>query len=307
MFWWVIKIFRIQRIWNHSYCKENYPSNSLQDACNANDLCIFRANGDIEASCQRPWDYFLGGLYWILLFVLWLILEICRLFLGMAQLSADGFASGINIDCWYPCSQCGNNCFNDKFEAKKHYDRREYWSCKDPCESNLMDDNIDGCNCFGWRCCGNHAGFVTQCFDVAWKYIHILIFGSIYYAKFSKKDIGDFAVTDYEYWVVIALLVIKYALQIWYKCGKPYDEDEEEMKRERFEKAEYMIFVYGEVVANIIGEFTGDFEANDYYGVLNDGVTNCYGFRRSGFEEREKGDHEMKELSQNLIDDERVI
>ena len=63
-------------------------------------------------------------------------------------------------------------------QGKSAYFERRYWSC----ENEIKCAGGDGMKCC---CCPMYGGYVCQILDVPFKYMHILIFGSILFSPHS--------------------------------------------------------------------------------------------------------------------------
>jgi len=235
-YWWLVKGVVFESTAN-AYCTTNYPVDEFSQfrvTCDNDDICeLDKDDGAYECTSAFTEVYVWR---WVVVSVFFVV-ELCRLFFccaadhtsewdyyccvpeNSAKPDVDPMGFGAQCLCWKLL--CHNSWCNheeyDKFIAQVFWKRRMWTSRHEsPGLSRKLNEKRRAGDWQCWFC------------DMSFRYGVHIAFACVYYAKFSPLlPDSDAALTWYDVWPAIALVVLKFWLQQCYYGNLPYDPEEE--------------------------------------------------------------------------------
>ena len=226
MYWWFIKMCDLFRIWAQQYCQNNVALDEwipYLEACDANQWCQSK-----KYYCGRDVNNSMYAFFvsWIMFFVLVMVTEIFR------PCPPRKHFYKFFGDCYFLCDCCHSE------ETQLLYNRRALWDFKlfRDCDWDYRPGYIYCCYCS--RCCYCYStptwtSPLILC-DYFVRYGIQFIFGTIYYGLLLYDDIGDYALTWYDYWTVWIIFFVKITVQHIFSCMEPFDEEQDKKNEKIF-------------------------------------------------------------------------
>ena len=206
MYWFFIKFCILFDLFDN-HCDDNYPGSAYKEACNIDDICDFHCHDGDPNDCHCSTEDEA---------TMWFFIITCFGF-GIGFLSEImRFAIVATEEGNISSAECHYLPFVKKYTKQRRYLQREFWVAK---------DTKTGKRDWLW-----YIG--TDCLL---RYV-LIILAAAYYGYYHEDIAGDLAVTWYEFWSCLILLIMKIGMNMDYTFGEEYEERSESEEYERWNR-----------------------------------------------------------------------